>query len=331
MPSDDRTRLALEAIAAPTRAFWAALRATSDEVRRYLTTCQATWEARVALAAAELGPLAAGRVDPARFAEQFFEPGATDAGAVGTIEWALATLDDLVARGDALLHVGVPSGGSLYGVVAKALTDVGAGFAAARAVSRTRAGGSWSGQHAADGPLPFAQWSRNERLLAPPLVVDVAGGDLRAAALAEFMDGRQRIILVVDGECPPAALARLIAPGTFVLQSQDGFDLDRLVAWQGPGIAALVPEGAAQFVHDPGAKERLQIRGLPERPPRRPIAGLSVAQQLEELDLLRSLTSRAGGPPSAAAEGDSATAAAADPADRLANWLLSQVDLSDVR
>ncbi len=165
-------------------------------------------------------------------------------------------------------------------------------------------------------------------------MVDIDGGDLRAASLAEFIDGRQRILLVVEGECPPAPLVRLIAPGTFVLQTHDGSGLDRLAAWQGPGIAALVPDCAVQFVHDPAAGaaswERLQILSVPERPPRRPVSGLSVAQQIEEMDLLQSLAARPAGA-AAAASPAGAAAAAADPADRLATWLLSQVDLSDPR
>jgi hypothetical protein len=38
-----------------------------------------------------------------------------------------------------------------------------------------------------------------ERLLAPPLVVEVERRDLHAAGLAEYLDGAQKIVLVVDG------------------------------------------------------------------------------------------------------------------------------------
>lgn len=341
MRSEARVRLALDSVAGPARAFRAALAGSAEEVRSYLSTYHSSWESRVAAAAAELGPLAAGRIDPARFAALFLEPGAAvDATTVTAIERALETLAGLARRGDDLLHVSVPTGGSLYAAVSEAMAEIGRGFAAARAVAHLRAGGSGNGERVAEtsaslGPLPFSRWNRNERRLAPPLVVDVDGADLRAAALAEFMDGRQRILLVVEGECPPVPLVRLIAPGTFVLQTHDGSGLDRLAAWQGPGIAALVPECAVQFVHDPAAGaapwERLQILSVPERPPRRPVAGLSVAQQVEEMDLLlQSLAARPAGAPAAASPAGAA-AATADPADRLASWLLSQVDLSDLR
>jgi hypothetical protein len=339
MRSEARVRLALDAVAGPARAFRAALAESVEEVRSYLSTYHSSWESRVAAAAAELGPLASGRIDPARFAALFLEPGAVDATTVTAIKRAMETLAYLAHRGDDLLHVSVPTGGSLYAVVSEAIAEIGRGFAGARAVAHLRAAGPGNAERAPEtsaslGPLPFSRWNRNERRLAPPLVVDIDGGDLRAAALAEFMDGRQRILLVVEGECPPAPLARLIAPGTFVLQTHDGSGLDRLAAWQGPGIAALVPDCAVQFVHDPAAGaaswERLQILSVPERPPRRPVAGLSVAQQVEEMDLLQSLVARPAAV-AAAASPAGAAAAAADPADRLATWLLSQVDLSDPR
>ena len=201
---------------------------------------------------------------------------------------------------------------------------------------RARRGGRRGGGGGAPvvGPLPFARWTRSERRLAPPLVVALEGGDLRAAALAEFLDGRQKIVLVVEGECAPAPLARLVAPGTFVLQTADAAGLDRFAAWEGPGIAALVPESAGRFVHDPAAGaaswDRLTIAHTPDKPPRRTVAGLSAAQQAEELEILRTLAARpaAIAPPAGAPA--AAEAGTADPVDKLAAWLLSRVDLSDL-
>jgi hypothetical protein len=330
MPSD-RVRLALDAFKEPIGGFRAALRTTANEVRRHLATSQSTWEEVVARCRAELGPLADGRVDVGRFAAVFGDHHETDRAAVQTMQGALAALDALAARGDDLFVGSVSGDRSLYDTVERALAEIGTVFSAVRLVAEVRAGRVGSGEGAlTPTPLPFSRWTKSERRLAPPLIVSVAGSDLRAAAIAEFLDGGQKLVLVVDGECAPAPLARLIAPGTFVVQT-DGGGLDRLVAWNGPGIAALVPESAARFVHDPAAgrstADRLTVGSLPDRPPRRTIAGLSPAQQLAELELLRSLAARSE---SAAARVSPNGSSGPDPAERLASWLLSQVDLSDV-
>jgi hypothetical protein len=183
-------------------------------------------------------------------------------------------------------------------------------------------------------PLPFADWVKSERRLAPPLVVRLLAGDLRAGGLAEFLDGRQKIVLVVEGDPAPAPLARLITPRTFVAQTHDGTGLDKLAAWDGPAIAAVVSESAASFVHDPAAGaaswQRIALGRLPEHAPRRTLGGLSPAQQVEELELLRTLATKPPAAAAPAAVAADAPAAAADPADRLAAWLLGKADLSDI-
>ena len=334
MPSEERVRQALDAFKPLLGAFRSALVTTADEVRAALRTRQSTWDGRVARVRAELGPLAVGRIDADRFATLVANHQEADPAALELLERALATLTELVARSEGLSVVEVPAGGSLYDAVGRALAEIGRGFSAARAVHGVRAGQRRGGdEERSIGPLPFARWTKAERRLVPPLVVAVQGSELRAAALAEFLDGRQKIALVVEGECAPAALVRLVAPGTFVLQSADGTGLDRLVAWEGPGIAALVPESAARFVHDPAAGgaswERIAITHVPDKVPRRTVGGLSATQQAEELELLRSLAARPAGAeaPAAAPVGAAATA---EPADKLAAWLLSRVDLSDL-
>jgi hypothetical protein len=334
MPSEERVRQALGAFKALLGAFRSTLVTTADEVRAALRTRQSTWDGRVARVRAELGPLAVGRIDADRFATLVANHQEADPAALELLERALATLTELVDKGERLSVVEVPAGGSLYDAVGRALAEIGRGFSAARAVHGVRAGQRRGGdEERSIGPLPFARWTKAERRLVPPLVVAVQGSELRAAALAEFLDGRQKIALVVEGECAPAALVRLVAPGTFVLQSADGSGLDRLVAWEGPGIAALVPESAARFVHDPAAGgpswERIAITHVPDKVPRRTVGGLSATQQAEELELLRSLAARPAGAeaPAAAPVGAGATA---EPADKLAAWLLSRVDLSDL-
>jgi hypothetical protein len=340
MPSDDRVRLALDAFRGPIRAFASALVTTSDEVRRYLATCRFTWDGQVARVRAELGPLAAGRIDPERFAALASDHREAGPAAIAAVERALDALTDLTGRGELLCRVEVPEGGGLHDAVARALGEIGRAFAAARLARDVRTGRWPAGAEAAAvDALPFARWTRSERRLAPPLVVSVQGGALRPAGLSEFLDGHLKLVLVVEGECPPAPLARLVAPGTFVLQTHDGAGLDRLAAFEGPGVAALVPDSAARFVHDPGAGlaayDRLRIERLPDRPPRRALGGLSAAQQVEELELLRSLATRpAGAEPrpagAVAAAAPGGGPASADPTEKLAAWLLSRVDLSDL-
>jgi hypothetical protein len=326
---------ALEVLRSPVRAFHGTLAATADEVRRHLAARRSGREELVARVRSELGPLAEGRIDAEAFAALFGEHPQADPAAIQALARALEVLDALAARGDALSLVEVPAGASLYAAVSGALADVGRAFSTARLAHEVRASRPPVGDPGSPEALPFAAWTKAERRLAPPLVVRLQGGDLRAAALAEFLDGRLRIVLVVEGDCPPAPLARLIAPGTYVLQTHDGSGLDRLAAWEGPGVAALVPESAARFVHDPAAgvavHERITIGHLPDRAPRKAIGGLSAAQQAEELELLRSLAVRPAGPAPAGAEPAPVGTGGGEPADRLAAWLLSQVDLSDLR
>jgi hypothetical protein len=336
MPSDDRIQEVLAALQAPLRGFHSTLVATADDVRSYLGTRRSSWEEDVARVRAELGPLAAGRIDASAFAAMFEERREVEPIALPSIEESLAALTELATRTDGLCLVDVPPGGSLYEAVSRALAEIGRAFAAARLVHAVRAGREKPGRETLD-PFAFSRWSRAERRVAPPLVVRLQGRDLRAATLAEFLDGRLKIVLVLEGESAPAPLVRLVAPGTYVLQSLDASGLDRLVAWEGPGVAALVPESAARFRHDPGAGstvgDRITIDFLPAEAPRRALGGISAAQQAEELELLRTLAARpAGRPESGVPAGATAArdgAAPDDPADRLAAWLLSQVDLSE--
>jgi len=129
--------------------------------------------------------------------------------------------------------------------------------------------------------------------MAPPLVVELDGSDLRAAALSEFLDGSQKIVLLVRGEAPPAALVRLVTPRTFVLQTSDVAELSRVAGFAGPGVAALVPESAARFVHDParGAHlhQRITVLSLPKNRSCDRLGDLSGFQQTEELGQLEAL------------------------------------------
>jgi hypothetical protein len=332
MPSDERVRLVQESLKGASARFFAALAAAADEIRGHLALEQSSREGRAGRLTGELGPFGARHVNAERLAELLGGGSPSNPARLGHLRQALDTITGLLGRKDALLVVSVAEGGSLRDAVANGLAEIGRAFAAARRVQATRAerAGANGGP---PGPLPFAQWTRAERRLAPPLVVKVRGADLHAGGLAEFLDGRQKLVLVIDGEAPPAPLVRLITPGTYVLQTLDATGLDRLAAWDGPAIAAIVPESAARFVHDPAAGAtpwaRLSVGFLPDAAPRKALGGLSAAQQAEDLGLLRTLSVRPA--EAASAAGPAAVAAAGDPADRLAAWLLAQADLGDTR
>jgi hypothetical protein len=227
-----------------------------------------------------------------------------------------------------------------------ALAEIGRAFGAARSFELARQGRLKDGDRDSYiGGFPFRRWNRAERQIAPPLVVELDGHDAQACGLAEFLVGRQKIVLVVRDECPPALLARLITPAMFVMQTHDVAELAEIALHDGPAIAALVPESAARFVHRPGkpaAWERLEVKHLPAAPPRMSIGRYSTFQQSEELELLRALAEKPADKPveplaatngaqagTAAAAAAPPAAAPADPADRLAAWLLSQADLGN--
>lgn len=336
MPSDVRTGQALRALHAPRERFASAVAAAVEEVRGFLDSHRPSFDGRATnRAATELGAFAAGHIDPERFGALLGGGGALDGTAIARVERALHELQRVAAAGDALFLADVGEHADLHMVVGHALASAGRAFGAAQAVARVRAG------RAADGvllePFPFRRWNRAERQIAPPLVVEVPGAALHAGALAEFLDGAQKIVLIVQPPAPPAALARLVTPGVLVMQTSDAAELAEVGAFPGPAVAALVPEGAARFVHRPGAGrtpgERLAVHELPDPSAIRPIDGMSAWHQREELGLLKELTGS-----SARVQGSSERQEppgtghlnlepALPDADRLAAWLLKQAEL----
>jgi hypothetical protein len=334
MPSDDRLAGALRALAEPVHAFRAALAQTADEMAQWLRQVATGREAAHARWASELGPFAEGRIAVDRLAQILGPSPSLDGAGAEVVRRAHATLIELLGRGEAAFTVSVSRGESLYDAVAQRLADLGRAFGAARVAREVREGRLPEGRHLAVlERFPFVQWNRAERRLAPPLVVEVEGADLRAAGLADLLDGKVKLVLVVGGECAPAPLARLIAPGTFVQQALSPEELGELATWDGPGVAALVHQTAARFVHDPRSgrtpAERLRIAYVPAEPPRRALDGISAAQQAEELALLHALAQPASpAPPATAATASAAPEApAADPVAQLAAWLLAQAEL----
>ncbi|UCF19259.1 MAG: hypothetical protein JSU87_15230 [Gemmatimonadota bacterium] len=339
MPSDPRIELALRAVAAPIDRYRSAVVTTVEEVRGYLASHRSPTESGDGNTAARLGAFAAGRIDYARFATLLTEA-PDDPERLRKVEKAFDILRVIAAGDEDLFKIKVKGGARLGAAVAKRLAEMGRGFAAARVAGMATAGSLNSGSaEELLAPMAFERWSAAERRLAPPLVVELEGADLHAGDLVEFMDGNVKILLLVNGESTPAPLAPLITPGTFVLQTGDDTGLGRFAEHEGPAVAALVPEDAARFIHDParGANlwDRIEIYHAPEKEPRRSVGGRSVSQQKQELQQLLAM----GKAPveAAASVADAAPVTAVAPSgpvsnqvDKLAAWLLSQADLENI-
>ena len=131
-----------------------------------------------------------------------------------------------------------------------------------------------------------------------------------------------KMVFTVDGDAPAAALSRVISPGVFVQQETGDAALEAFAAFEGTAVAALMPDDAVSFVHDPAAGETTYERFVsltfPKEIRKRAIGGISAAQQAEDHALLETLSVV----PTPTGE------AASDPAGKLSAWLLSQADLA---
>jgi hypothetical protein len=330
MPSDPRLVGAFTALNGPIEQYRSAVAATLEEVRGHLSAGRSDAQARAARLQRQLGAFASGRIDAARLAALTSDRNLLDVTALARLERASETLSELLDRGRDLFHVTVPAGWDLHGFVATQLAAIGRAFAAARIASSARSGApAGLVEPAALAAFPFAEWNAAERKLAPPLIVTLRGSDLVAGALAPFLDGAQKILLLVDGPCPPASLVRLITPNVFVLQAHALDELAAFASWPTTGVAALVPAAAARFVHDPAAGasswQRLTLHVAAEQQVAR-VGGMSAAQQLDEVRQLEALATR---PPSLSPpEPIGPATAPSDPTDRLAAWLLQQAQLT---
>jgi len=342
MPSDtkvvvtsDLALKALEALSSRVEAFHSAVASAEEEIRSFVTHSRGVSEYRTEQTLVELGPFAVGRIDPEKFAALLLDSDDLTDEAEGVLERAEQILQSFSVGTDFHL-VHVEKGGDLRDAVKDALNRVGQVFGASRAVELARAGLFDPGQHNQFlAALPFRKWNRSERQLAPPMVVEVEADDLLPAGLGEFLDGAVKVVLVVKGHTSPAPLARLITPGTFVVQTADPADLQGLARSRHPGVALLFDEARpeqARFVHDPDAGattwQRLAVSHMPEQPDVG--RGRRAPVWLEELAHLQSLAKK----PSGVVLGEDGAGPLempveeGTPADQLAAYLLSQIDLS---
>jgi len=342
MPSDnaglDSGDLALEALKALTprvEAFHSAVASAVEEIRTFVQSRRGASDFRAERALMELGPFAVGRIDTEKFAALMDDAENMSSETEGVLERAEEILNGFSVGKD-FHNVVVGPGEDLRDAVKEALDDVGRVFGASRAVELARGGRFDPDQHNVFlSSLSFRKWNRPERRLAPPLVVEVGGEDLLPAGLGEFLDGLVKIVLVVKGPTTAAPLARLITPGTYVVQTADVADLSGLATSPHPGVALLFDEERpeqARFVHDPEAGaaswQRLTVSHMPEQPSVG--RGRRAPVWLEELAHLEAMAKKPAGL-TVGVDGDGVAPTSPDaepePADRLAAFLLSQVDL----
>lgn len=323
MPSEAPTTAleALQVVSGAITAFQAWVAEAADRIGQYLAAADAAGNGTGG--AGQLGEFAAGRIDIERFSALLEQKKALDQAERGVLARAHDVLRDIATRPRERFITDVPPGGQLTTSLASTFADLGRCFGALTIAERVRTGRLSAQDMELMHGFPRFRWTRAERGLSPPVLVTVDGADLWAGELAPFLDGNQTIVLVVRPPAPPAPLVRLITPGTLVLQACSVGGLEPVASAEGPAVAALMPAGAAEFVHRPGgspAHERLTISTKPSGA-RKAVEGWTAWQQQQELDQLYALATvpvivqeKQGQP-------------ASDPADRLASWLLSHADL----
>jgi len=321
MPSEERKACALDAVRSRTEQFQSALIVTSDQVRGLLSGSGVTEDDKNET----LGYFAKGKMNLERFTS--FAPKAPriEAEAEAPVRAAQEVLKSLLDEGDDLFIIKTVPGRGLGHQLSVRLAHIGRAFAAARVVDLAKNGAYKEDKHAATlERFPYAQWNSSERALTPALIVEVSGEDFKPSAIVPLLDTNMKIIFVVSGDAPAAALSRVISPRVFVQQEIGDENLEALTAYKGIAVAAFLPDTAVSFVHDPSAGsttyERFVSITFPKEVRKRAIGGISPAQQAEDYTLLESLSV----PPEIAGE------AASDPAGKLSAWLLSQTDLSNL-
>jgi hypothetical protein len=321
---------ALAALEQPRTTFLSAVAELVGELGRLLVQDGDSEQGREQRSAATLGAFGAGRVDPRRFADLISDRPVLPPAALEAIGRARAVLSTIVAGGPESFLVAVGPGEDVAVAVGEALARLGRVFGAARVAALARAGAYRSSEHASLlEALPFSRWNRGERELAPPLVVRVEGARLRISGLADLLDGGVKIAILAPEAEGPAPLALLVTPGVFVAQGSSFDLLERLCSSSAPGIAAILAERSARFVHDPASGEqlsdRLTVDHLPESSPddSRSKHDFRAAEEQAQLALLVAAASGA----SANGRAERSADLRNDPAGILAAWLLRQASM----
>ena len=321
MPSDERRAMALDAVRSRIEQFHSALTVTSNQVSALLAGSGDTETDK----AEALGHFAKGKMNMEAFNSFTQKAPSIDTDVEAPVRAAQAVLKSLLAEGDNLFVIKTIPGKGLGHQLSVRLASIGRAFAAARVVDLAKNGAYKEDKHAATlERFPFSQWNSSERALAPALVVEVLGSDFKPSAIVPLLDTNMKIVFNVTDDAPAAALSRVISPRVFVQQETGDAELEAFTAFKGIAVAAFLPSSAVSFVHDPSAGsttyERFVSIKFPKEVRKRPIGGISPAQQAEDYTLLESLSV----PPEIAGE------AASDPAGKLSAWLLSQTDLSSL-
>jgi len=319
MASDERKRIALEAVGSRAELFRSALIATADQVQGLLSGTGDVAEDQ----SVSLGLFAQGRVNFDRFASFTPKTVRIDTAAEAPIRAAQDVLKSLLAQGDELFVLRLKEGEDLSRKLGRRLSMIGCAFAAAHVIELAKRGQYRDEEHSELlEEFPFARWNKSERALAPALVIELCAADFKPSLIVPFLDAHSKFIFNVSGDAPAAALSRVISPGVFVQQETGDAALDAFSEFEGPAVAALLSPTAVSFVHDPSAGEttfeRFVSLEFPKEVKKLAIGGISVAQQAQDYALLESISVVP------VPTGD----AASDPAGKLSAWLLSQTNLS---
>lgn len=325
MPFDANTAAVLDMVEPAIRIFRSAIADAANRVEASLEAASVAQPDEIAAAA--LGSFAQGRIDIARYtALAEGERHVHDDEELAVLRRGVELLRDHATLPRDQFVVDVPTGGRLSGAAGIQFAELGRAFGAILVAELVRNGRYDADEHAPIlHGLPRYRWHRSERAASPPLVVTIDGADLWAGEMAQYLDGNQKVVFLVRAPAPPAPLVRLITPGTVVMQTSRIDELAAVLRSDGAVVAALMPEGAAEFLHLPDPSrplhERLRVTLTP-RSPRKTLPSWSGWQQEQELQHLLSLATR----PAPAPAATNGSTAAADPAGRLAAWLLAHAD-----